>query len=159
MDKDGYGLVQPSAYKQGHKCCGGCCDVRRATIIVNIVNIVISLLFILEFVWLDKLIAKDEEVVGDDDEAQEELNTLVAFVKQTEGLMEGLMVLRIIGCAIGIYGAKTFEWKYVAGAVAIYAFVLIPDIAAFGLLFGPVMDILFAYPQVFLIMEMRSGIM
>jgi hypothetical protein len=23
--------------KQGHKCCGGCCDMRRAVIIVNII--------------------------------------------------------------------------------------------------------------------------
>ena len=25
--------------RQGHLCCGGCCDMRRATMIVNYVNI------------------------------------------------------------------------------------------------------------------------
>lgn len=29
--------------KQGHKCCGGCCDVRRAVIIVDIVYIYLAI--------------------------------------------------------------------------------------------------------------------
>jgi hypothetical protein len=32
--------------KQGHRCCGGCCDVRRAVIIVNMVNVVMLLMSI-----------------------------------------------------------------------------------------------------------------
>ena len=39
-----YQLAQPvgdssEKIKQGHNCCGGCCDVRRATIVVNLVNL------------------------------------------------------------------------------------------------------------------------
>ena len=39
--------------KQGHKCCGGCCDMRRAVIIVNIVNICLMGLrnLAMAFVW------------------------------------------------------------------------------------------------------------
>ena len=30
--------------KLGHNCCGGCCDVRRAVVIVNIINAVLLIL-------------------------------------------------------------------------------------------------------------------
>mmetsp|Transcript_27309 Transcript_27309/g.40004 ORF Transcript_27309/g.40004 Transcript_27309/m.40004 type:complete len:156 (-) Transcript_27309:297-764(-) len=153
MDKDGYGLVQGSAYQQGYKCCGCCCDVRRAVIIVNVANIVISVFVILEFIGLENLITKTEEQITDDDEAAEELHNLAAIVHNVEGFREALMVVRIMGSAAGIYGAKTFQWKLVAvsGSVAVYAVAFVPDIYAIGLIAGPVIDIFFAYPHLLLI--------
>ena len=38
VDGGGGALLSPSK-RQGHLCCGGCCDMRRATMIVNYVNI------------------------------------------------------------------------------------------------------------------------
>ena len=47
----GFENVSPSANsplirheKQGHNCCGGCCDVRRAVSIVNLINAVLLLI-------------------------------------------------------------------------------------------------------------------
>jgi hypothetical protein len=37
-----YGIVY-FPHKQGHKCCGCCCDVRRATIVVNVVSLCLNL--------------------------------------------------------------------------------------------------------------------
>lgn len=38
LRQDGAGGSYHTGPKLGHMCCGGCCDMRRAVIIVNIVN-------------------------------------------------------------------------------------------------------------------------
>ena len=37
--EEGQVMGMPARTKQGHMCCGGCCDMRRATMIVNYINI------------------------------------------------------------------------------------------------------------------------
>eukprot|EP00542_Grammatophora_oceanica_P017314 CAMPEP_0194048406 /NCGR_PEP_ID=MMETSP0009_2-20130614/27196_1 /TAXON_ID=210454 /ORGANISM="Grammatophora oceanica, Strain CCMP 410" /LENGTH=172 /DNA_ID=CAMNT_0038694259 /DNA_START=51 /DNA_END=569 /DNA_ORIENTATION=- len=157
MDKSGYGLVSPSAYKQGHKCCGGCCDVRRASIIVNIVNIIISLLFMLEFIFIDKIVAKDEEVINDEEQLNN-LHTAAAIIKKLEGLLVFFLMIKIACSAVGIHGAYTFSVPKVGVALGCYTVFLIFDVLtlSFG---GILMDAFFAYPHIYLIMEMNEGIM
>jgi hypothetical protein len=67
-DTEGVVLL-PGGYgpKRGHKCCGGCCDVRRAVIVVNCIVGGLALLNILE-VFALKTGADHASMLMDDDQ-------------------------------------------------------------------------------------------
>lgn len=58
--------------KQGHSFCGCCCDMRRATIVINIIVLILNLLFVssvyftLDFAFSDDMkdLIEDDEVKG-----------------------------------------------------------------------------------------------
>eukprot|EP00542_Grammatophora_oceanica_P018879 CAMPEP_0194048950 /NCGR_PEP_ID=MMETSP0009_2-20130614/29105_1 /TAXON_ID=210454 /ORGANISM="Grammatophora oceanica, Strain CCMP 410" /LENGTH=155 /DNA_ID=CAMNT_0038694985 /DNA_START=87 /DNA_END=554 /DNA_ORIENTATION=+ len=153
MDKGSYGLVHPSAFKQGHKCCGGCCDVRRAVIIVNIINAFVSLFVIIELIFYDQLIESGKNVYSED--MQNSLEKMSDQVHHMEGALIGLMVVRLFGSLAGIYGGMTFSWPLVAASMGVYALVAAPDILMFGVVGGPLLDGLFAYPHYYLTRRSR----
>ena len=116
--------------KQGHRCCGGCCDVRCAVIVVNLVNMGILLLASVDYLSV--------------------LNIYINYI------LIGVAVICIN--AIGVAGAILFnKWMVGVAAVAYVLgfgasmYFLSPHLLAY---YG-----CFLYPHVFLIKEIHTGIM
>lgn len=150
--------------KQGHVCCFFCCDMRRAVVIVNILNIFNVLFWLLIMMGFDSIIKQTEE-----EQYQEFL--------QIEKSLAGLLVFSVIGWILSfgaIYGA--FKYKIVPVALqalftAIYFLgsnILLHKAAQshaqlshswYNWLFSLVINLLFVYPHLMLLTELRSGIM
>ena len=95
-------------------------------------------------------------VVVDDDlmeEAYTEIDELKGY-----GLIVGFMVVRLICNALGIYGAHSFDARWVSVSLAAYVVEFVFGLLRFDLV-GLVVSAFFAYPHVFFIQEVRSGIM
>lgn len=140
--------------KQGHKCCGGCCDVRRAVIVVNAINIVLLGLSLFSILATQTLAAN---ATGNDvdDQVQEAME---AFSSAPLGAILAIMGVQMVLSAVGIAGAVLFnKWMVIAAAIAYGIGV------AGGLLSlnpgGLVFNACFLYPHIFLIKEIRDGIM
>ena len=131
--------------KQGHSCCGGCCDVRRAVIVVNCV--MIGMLF-LEIFSLSLV----SHIYTDDDELEEEIERFPA------GALMTIFWIEIAIYCIGIWGALEFSTLQLYVALALYTLIFVMNVWVFNL---PAMLIsgFFAYPHVFLIKEIKEGTM
>ena len=146
---------------QGHRCCGrngsGCCDMRRAVIIVNLVDIAICVFYALYFAFL----AEEVEEMPD--------SAYGAGGGETKARMEGIMLkmehifiilsaIKIPLNGLGIYGA--FKFKYWPVAVALGAYSIQFLLHAFAInIGGLLLSGFFAYPHVFFLKEVRSGVM
>jgi len=140
--------------KQGHKCCGGCCDMRRAVIIVNIINAIVLTMGLFSVLAARKL---SDEVDGqvDDDEvsaALEEFNSLPL------GGFLAIQTAKIVLSVIGIFGAAKYSEIGVGLAMAGYVFNAVMSLVGINL-FGFIFAACFAYPHAFFIKEVRAGIM
>jgi hypothetical protein len=139
--------------KQGHSCCGGCCDMRRAVIICNMIMILFAF-FGLAGLELVKTQIKAEEEMGDD------------AAKETSAAMKDfplgwLIFWMFVQCAcycLGVLGAISFTQWQVMVALACYAIAFCINLATFSI-GGIVMSGFFAYPHVFFIKELKAGIM
>jgi hypothetical protein len=103
--------------KQGHACCGGCCDVRRAVIIVNIINVIFSFLGLGTMIRLEAFISSPEN--GDATVIQEAMSNF-----NVENLAMGtvltLVVIRIGANGLGILGAATYNMWMVGISLTAY---------------------------------------
>lgn len=88
--------------KQGHKFCGGCCDMRRAVIIVNIINA-----SLLALGFLSILTIAGASSVGAADAQMED--AIVGFDEAGIGVVLGVTAAKIILNLIGMYGAFRFD--------------------------------------------------
>lgn len=150
---DGGVVVAPAGQKQGHKCCGGCCDVRRAVIVVNLVNIGILGMTALSLL-AQKNVANNAETV-DDDEVQEVMD-LYASMKL--GPIVAVMAVQIVISAVGVAGAFLFNYLMVGVTAIAYCLGIVSSLVALSpgsLLYNG----FFLYPHIFLIKEIRSGVM
>lgn len=150
-----YTLAEPAVvagHKQGHNCCGGCCDTRRAVIIVNIVNACI-----VGFGLMGVLAVKNaaNSNMYDDDEMAA---ALADFENAPVGMAIGLMVAQIVASLCGIAGGIKFNVILTAVAAVAYSILTV-----FGLIGGNIAGLIyngfFLYPHVMFIQEMRKGIM
>lgn len=137
--------------KQGHKCCGGCCDMRRAVIIVNLVNIlllVLGTMGTLSLLEINKSATDDDKVA----ETLEEFNnlSLAGFITT--------QCVKIVVSILGIVGAIRYNIILVGICVAMYAANCIWA-AVFLNIAGVVYAVFFAYPHFFFMNEVRAGIM
>ncbi|CAB9497667.1 expressed unknown protein [Seminavis robusta] len=145
------------AKKQGHKCCGGCCDMRRATMIVNFVNmglILLGLWYIVAYISTSSRGGQPYQV--DDDEVQEVYAEADTF--QGLGFVVAIMVIRFLCNGCGVYGAYIFHQHFVAVSLAGYILEILFALISFNVA-GLLVGVFFAYPHVFLIQEIRAGIM
>jgi hypothetical protein len=159
--------------KQGHKCCGCCCDVRRATIVVNAVSLSLGVLGLMALIAMLKYPAYDyngqyedamqlnDDYFQDDYEFREYMSGVDTSGRslRTSMLLSLFYVFfRMVAEVVGIYGAATYsQWMVgvgLAGYVvdALFALVRLQ-------LDSVIMAGFFAYPHVVLINEMRKGIM
>jgi hypothetical protein len=147
----GYAQMPTLGIKRGHKCCGGCCDVRRAVIIVNLVSIGLAVVGLMGIAALTQM----DENMFDDDEVK---TALTGLDGTSMGVASAIIIFRMMFNCLGIYGAIQYRQYYVIAALVAYV------VAAFVSLWnleivGAVVSLLFAYPHIFLIKEIRNGIM
>lgn len=151
-DSAGASLLSPGA-KRGHKCCGGCCDVRRAVIVVNLVNIGILMTILILFLSAIFVILS---IPYDDDQTSASRDAL--YINSTFWVVTVTLVLCILVSAIGVVGAvKLNKWMVGGMAIAYCAGVVM------GIVFKQPKVVIycafFAYPHFFLVKEIQQGIM
>jgi hypothetical protein len=137
--------------RSSHLCCGFCCDTRRATIIVNIINVVMS---VLALVGVGILASDNFANQLDDDAVKTELSTITsaAWVAYL------ISALAIVCGALGIYGAKNYNGWMVMVSGIWYSINAVLSIIGGGV-GGALMSGFFAYPHFVLYQEMKKGIM
>lgn len=134
--------------KQGHSCFGGCCDVRRAVIAVDLVMIASLLIDIFGILFFSS--SKVQPL--DDDELQAAMEHLHG------GFAIFLLVLEIVLLSMAIWGALIFSARMVALGMAVFAIACVMSMMQFNLP-AVVLSGLFAYPHYFLYQEINAGIM
>jgi hypothetical protein len=94
--------------KQGHAFFGGCCDMRRAVIIVNIISVTFTSLSLVTILMAaSKTVSRDMSAFSyDDDEVQEAMPNFIE-AKPAVGVFFALTAIRIVANGLGIYGAVT----------------------------------------------------
>ena len=102
-----YELAKPIAgqengagVKQGHKCCGGCCDMRRAVIIVDLVNMCLVGFQLMAVLAMTTASANVDNV--DDDKMKE---ALANYPSEMNGV-----IFALLGLNVRCQGPE-FAWK------------------------------------------------
>lgn len=159
---DEAGLPEDIEERKAVLCCGVCCDLRRAVIIVDIVDIIINVFVILmpffmpnqtfidtiNFSYLHQV---DYNSIDDDEylDTQERLRTSTLIVT----------ILKAIGIFfsfVGIWGAYKF-YKYVVLLTGIWYCVDVVRGAITLTWMNTVVAACFAYPHFALFLALRSG--
>jgi len=135
---------------KAHKCCGGCCDMRRAVITVNIINASLLALGLMSFVYSSTY---DYEDV-DDDEVKDAYTSLDTGM----GGLIAITAVKLVLSLVGIYGAYTYNVVMVGISCACYFLEAVFAFVFFNI-GGLVYASLFAYPHFFFIREARAGVM
>lgn len=160
--------------KRGALCCGCCCDMRRAVIIVNILSIVFALLSIPVIistitVWneaMEEFLAGTDDVVSQIDES----------IQQYHTRMIAEVCVSIFAAICGIVGAVKFLpwlvyvpilWHVVSVVLAwVFSIQLARQYQALGvgipylyLIASTVAKALFIYPHVGFVKEVHEGTM
>lgn len=163
--------------KEGSLCCGCCCDFRRAVIITNIFGaILMGLSAIYNFVWVDAIMEAQA-----DDLSEEELDEFWSILHKatiTEGIMS-LIVL--VASVVAVFGANVYNTLLVAPVVvawlartivsigfSVHAINELADLFGdivtirqpiFQYVFWTVITLLWCYPNIGFISEVRAGTM
>ena len=141
--------------KLGHSCCGGCCDMRRAVIIVNIINTVLLTLGLFGVVAARRASNNVDASQLDDDTLQDALEQ---FKELPLGGFIVIQTIKILLCLAGIVGAVKFNQVAVGLAMVGYLFDAMMALIRFDLI-GLVIAGFFTYPHVLFIKEVRDGLM
>merc|ERR1712218_38383 len=73
--------AQTLKMNKGHRCCGGCCDMRRAVIIMNLVELAICLFYVMYFAFLVVLLEdSSSDIDAIDKEETEKLFKRVEYL-------------------------------------------------------------------------------
>jgi hypothetical protein len=145
--------------RTGHSCCGCCCDMRRAVIIINAINSVFVVLMALLFglFTTDKAVEASMEVY-DDDVTLNELQITMDLTGRDKFVIYLFFAFLLSLLTMGILGARYFK-SWMVGIPGILYCVN----AVFCLILGgwiPAMIAgLYAYPHVLLILEIQRGSM
>jgi hypothetical protein len=133
--------------KQGASFCGGCCDMRRAVVVVNAIMIA---MIVCNCTVL--LLVSNGEVAVDDDVVTTKLENI------PKGPFLLVFVLQMTLYAIGIWGAISLSLWQLYLVSFMYSLTFVLNLLAFNLpavLFAGG----FAYPHFILIREIKAGIM
>lgn len=130
---------------------GVCCDMRRATIIVNIADISLSLLSLMGFIIMGSSAFAS---VIEDDAVQEQL----AYARQFVWLSILFFSLSILTSLCGIMGALRFNGALVLISALWHCLSTITSFLV-GDYLPMLLPILFAYPHFVLYKEIRQGTM
>ena len=137
--------------KEGHLYMGCCCDTRRATIIVNIVNLVLAVITALIY-GLASGIAVNEL---DDDAIKNDIANKSGAIA---GIIALFFVIALTFSGLGIYGAMKYNKCMVISAAVWYGLSALVSLSG-GDVLGCVISGLFCYPHVMFVQEMQKGIM
>ena len=139
--------------KRGHSCCGCCCDMRRAVIVVNILLLIGRLLCALGIDLMLKIMISQP---SDDPSSIESDDVTIDTIKDHKGEFVALLVIALVGvlCSgLSIYGAIAYN-KYLVAANAIFLVLQAP----FGGFPTFIANGLYLYPHVFLIFYLHNGV-
>jgi len=141
--------VDLSGPKQGHSFFGCCCDVRRATIAINIVAIIFSIIGIIIFI---RAIAIISASVDDDTYEQSLESVLTAIIVST--------ILSILFSIAALVGAINFNaWLVLSNAIwLVLGFIVYVSVNVNGILnaiFYFFITSFFIYPHVMLFYELK----
>mmetsp|Transcript_29081 Transcript_29081/g.61877 ORF Transcript_29081/g.61877 Transcript_29081/m.61877 type:complete len:184 (+) Transcript_29081:59-610(+) len=145
----------PFSTKQGHSCCGGCCDTRRAVIILSIVSIIGKLIGLIFVDSAGRFMNGAANSFSFDDDSLNQAKDQAT--NNTSSAFNVVMLLQSIGiltAGVSIVGAFIFN-KYLVSVNAAY---LILTMFQAGL-FSVVANGLYLYPHVLLILYIHNGIM
>jgi hypothetical protein len=159
----GFASIDISGPKQGHVFCGCCCDVRRATIVMNIVSLVFTVLSLITVSGAIATLDNNEELLDDvtvRDTYEAAQNALVISM-----IVYGMSIVFIV---LAIYGASKFKpklvWPNVVYLVVSFIINVIVNLAAssnhlsynygvVNILLGAIPTLFFIYPQAYFIYE------
>lgn len=156
LDVEGVSSATPIRQKQGYSCCGGCCDVRRAVIIVCIFSILQNIIGLMASTATEHFVNGTASSLTFDDDSLNQTRDQVA--EDANSSLKRAMVLQCIGivaASVGMLGAFMFN-KYLVAvnatclAVTIFVLPSLPVLLVHGL---------YLYPHVFLIMYIHNEIM
>lgn len=156
-----YGFPQPTTAghvvvvgEQGHKCCGGCCDMRRAVIIVNTIHACLITIGIVGILTTLSLFNNVGDAFDDDIAAA----TTEQYKVPLPEVGLAIMGIQLIAALCGIVGAVKFNVIFTAAAGVAYAVAFVWGLA--NLIIAAIIYYeFFLYPHVFFIQQMRTGIM
>lgn len=151
VDATATALVSPREGRSAHLCCGCCCDTRRATVIVNIINVVFS---ILTLAGIGVFTSDGFASQFDDDAVKAEL----AIASSNAWAAYLVACLSIVCGGLGIYGAKEYKGWMVLISGVWHCVCIILSIVTGGIS-SAIMSGFFAYPHFMFYQEMKKGIM
>lgn len=158
--------VDVSGPKQGHLFCGCCCDVRRATIAINIVSLVFAVISILILIAA----VRTAKIVYNDDVTQAAYGNSVSDLNSVLTASIILTLLTIIFNSAAIVGAVRFNiWLVLSNVIWLIlgcitslainirasASVAAYNFNAFNVLINLAFTCFFLYPHIMLIYEIK----
>eukprot|EP00977_Amphora_coffeiformis_P020049 scaffold7808_cov184-Amphora_coffeaeformis.AAC.28 len=157
-----YALAEPATVdgamvrKPGHKCCGcdGCCDMRRAVIIVNIIQAGILGMGML-ILLATRNLANNAGNIYDDDTT---IAAMEDFKDAPLGVGLAIMGVQIVAALCGIAGGMKFNVILTAVAGLSYTITFAMGLVSLNLA-GLVYNGFFLYPHILFVQEIRNGIM
>lgn len=154
--EDGVASATPIRRKQGHSCCGGCCDVRRAVVVLCILSIVGN------FIGLCSSQAIKTFVDGaatsfsfDDDSINQAKDQTVQSANSGMNQIMIFQCIALVSASLSMIGAFIFN-KYLVMVNVIYLTVSIFAMPSLGIL---VVNGLWLYPHILLVIYIHNGIM
>jgi len=158
-----------STKKVGHVCCGFCCDVRRAVIIINLLAAILAIIGVILFATAVGIYGnfddEDIEINSNATEVTEDLDWEYGEWAKDAPLREiGLGVgiswaaIAILFYFIGLIGAIKYSACLVLLSCLFYAAAIIWAILFFDVI-SAVINLLFLYPHIVLYSEIKKGIM
>ena len=148
-------------------CCGGCCDVRRATIIINVIMAVVAVISIISITATEMSIPADLEE-WDDDFAKQMYDGINSDFRSYLKLANIVTLARLPFLASGIYGALKYKTLPVQICIGSNIIELLLSVSIdssmngfnfFNLIIGAAVTGLWTYPMVLFVGQVKKGIM
>lgn len=139
--------------RRSHRCCGCCCDTRRAVLVINIISLCLTAFGLASLSYLDH--AKNHANNYHDDHVTKSLSQIDG---KLVGLSIGAYILGMICMSAGIYGAAKFNRIGVIIAGVWHALEFVLNIIFLNFV-GFIKAGFFLYPHIVFVIEMNRGIM
>jgi hypothetical protein len=146
-------VLQHPQHRGGHSYCGCCCDMRRAVTIINTMNAILTLIFIV-FYGIDSCDKSNDPEFFD-------LHCLFyddGYIQLGYWKWLGLLVTCWIGVLLGLRGAQTYTIWMVWIASIVYCCVVIMSIME-RMFAVAILAAFYVYPHFVLIHELQRGTM
>lgn len=151
--------------KRGTKCCGCCCDFRRAVIILDIVLMALALMRLISLAFSGILVVVQTEGI-DDDEVLDLIDASILI----NGIINGVGLFSL---TFPLYGAMKFNVPLISVGIAWFLAAFVAGVIVDAMFLKEVgvafpflawivqgaMALCFTYPHVGLIVEIKTGIM
>jgi len=137
---------------RGHRCCVGCCDMRRAVIIMNLVEVAICIFYIMYFAFLISFLENTDTDLNMNKEEAVEVSKIM------EHRYMILLAMKLPFALIGVYGAVKFKMGAMVIVLAGYIAQIFTILYAMNPL-ALVTTLLFAYPNAVFLYQLKSEIM